>query len=57
MRGSLHRELLEKLGAEVMAGAAVLLRKVVSLTDRAQYVNIPVITWSLSTGTRVRRGW
>ena len=28
------------MGAEVIAGAAVLLRKVVSLTDRAQYVNI-----------------
>ena len=43
MQGSLHRELLEKWGAEVMAGAAVLLRKVVSLTDRAQYVNNSVL--------------
>ena len=40
MRGSLHRELLEKWGAEVMARAVVLLKKVVSITNRAHYVNI-----------------
>ena len=41
VRGSLHREVLEKWGGEVTAGAVLLLRNVVVLlTDRAQYVNI-----------------
>ena len=41
VRGSLHREVLEKWGADVTAGAVLLLRNVVVLlTDRAQYVNI-----------------